>query len=610
MSKRLKQQENYIPNYESVFSDSSNNKKGTSVLKKLLKINAVPLIVSTLIYILQASPIWIIPLITADIIDIATQGFVEGSTNRLIIDAVLIFILVIQNVPTTVWRLNIVNNAVRRTGAGVRCAVISKLQSLSITYHKDMQTGKIQAKFLKDVDAVEMLLDQIFKVLVTCIISVVVTTSISIYKSGVVTLFFLLVIPINVLLTRIFRNKIRKTNKEHRVNFENLSSKMSNMIDMLPVTKSHGLEENEMLDFNENATKLLQASKNLDKVNANFGSWMYAVNTLLGASCLIFCTVLCLNSVITVGEIVLYESLFASIRNASSGLVNIIPMLSKGAESLNSLSEIMKSSEIEVNLKKGSVSKINGNVEFKNVSYKYPNTQNEVIKDFSLKVSAGECVAVVGSSGSGKSTLMNMIIGFLNPTSGSVLIDGKPLIDCNLSEYRHNISVVSQKSILFDGTIRQNITYGLSSYSEEELQSAIEKANLNEFLDILPNGLDTKIGEHGDKLSGGQRQRITIARALIRNPKILILDEATSALDNISEYNVQKAISSSIKGRTTFIVAHRLSTIRDANKIVVMENGEKIEEGTYDELMAKKGKFYELKRLSDVNLKQVQEELE
>ncbi len=605
MARQSKKQENYIPNYEHVFTQESKNKKGASVFKKLLKINIVSLITSTLIYVIQASPVWIIPLITADIIDIATQGFKDGSVNKIIMDGVLILVLVLQNVPTTVWRLKIVNNAVRKTGAGIRSAVIRKLQSLSITYHKDMQTGKIQSKFLKDVDAVEVLMDQVFKVLITCIISFIVTTSISLYKSGIVTLFFLLVIPINVILTRIFRTKIRNSNRAYRVDYEGLSSKMSSMIDMLPVTKSHGLEESEMLDFNENATKLLISSKNLDKIFATFGASVYAVNTLLSATCLIFCTVLCLNGVISVGEIVLYESLFTSIRNSVSGLINVVPMLSKGAESLDSISEIMLSSEIEVNLKNGVKPKIEGNIEFKNVSYAYPNTKSEVIKDFSLQVSAGECVAVVGSSGSGKSTLMNMIIGFLNPTKGSVLVDGKELTSYNLSEYRHNISVVPQNSILFDGTIRQNITYGLKNYTEQDLQVAIQKANLNEFLDTLPDGIETRIGERGDKLSGGQKQRITIARALIRNPKILILDEATSALDNISEYNVQKAISSSIKGRTTFIVAHRLSTIRDANKIIVMENGEKIEEGTYDELMSKKGKFYELKQLNDVNLNKI-----
>ena len=175
-----------------------------------------------------------------------------------------------------------------------------------------------------------------------------------------------------------------------------------------------------------------------------------------------------------------------------------------------------------------------------------------------------------------------------------------------MSEYRHNISVVPQNSILFAGSVRENITYGMTRYTQEELDEAIKKANLNEFINELPNGIETDIGEHGARLSGGQKQRITIARALIRNPKILILDEATSSLDNISEYHVQKAINQSIEGRTTFIVAHRLSTIRNADKIIVLEGGEIVEVGTFDELLSKKGKFYELKRLNDINVKEAE----
>ena len=217
-----------------------------------------------------------------------------------------------------------------------------------------------------------------------------------------------------------------------------------------------------------------------------------------------------------------------------------------------------------------------------------------------MNVEPGECVAFVGSSGSGKSTVMNMIIGFLRSTNGTLLIDGKPIEYLDLTSYRQFISVVPQSCIMFSGTIRDNILYGMHDVSEEKLQKVIEQANITEFISQLPKGLDTPVAEHGGNLSGGQKQRISIARALIRDPQIIILDEATSALDNISEYHVQQAMNELIKGRTTFIVAHRLSTIRDANKIVVLEQGKMVECGTFDELMDKKGKFYELKQLSEL----------
>jgi len=309
---------------------------------------------------------------------------------------------------------------------------------------------------------------------------------------------------------------------------------------------------------------------------------------------------------ISIGDVVLYQSLFATINGYVTSFVNYMPSFTSGMESVRSISEIMISDDIEDNTGKASIHSIEGNVEFKDVSYRYPDGDVDVVQHLNLKVAPGECIAVVGPSGSGKSTIMNMIIGFLRPTSGELLIDGNSIQDISLRDYRQNISVVPQNSILFSGSIRQNITYGLSKYSEEELQKVLEMAYINEFLGELPQGLDTNIGEHGGKLSGGQKQRITIARALIRNPRILILDEATSALDNISEYHVQKAISSLIKDRTTFIVAHRLSTIRNADRILVMENGVNVEVGTYEELIAKQGKFYQLKNMSDITYREME----
>ena len=190
-----------------------------------------------------------------------------------------------------------------------------------------------------------------------------------------------------------------------------------------------------------------------------------------------------------------------------------------------------------------------------------------------------------------------MVIGFNKPDSGRVLLDGVDMNTINLQTYRQHIAVVPQTSILFSGTIRDNITYGVKKISEQKLNQVIDAANLRSFIDGLPDGLDTVVGEHGGKLSGGQRQRISIARALMRDPDIIILDEATSALDSISEKEIQEALNNLTKDRTTFIVAHRLSTIKGADKIAVMRDGHCTEYGNYDELMALKGEFYEMRRL-------------
>ena len=609
--RKFKRSDNVIPDYDYLFeeTETKKGKRKKGFFGKILKLNFKSVIGSNLVYILQASPSWLMPVLTANIINIVTSAVSSGVGataevwRGIILNAVFLAVLLLQNVPSTIWRWRIVSKMIRRTSAGIKSSVVRKLQSLSITYHKDMQSGKIQSKFVKDTEAVDGLLFNLMHGIFPSIINVIIATAISIYSNGLVSLFFLLIIPCDVLLTFAFRKKVRSTNRDYRIKAESLSAKMSTMLTMMPVTKSHGLERTEIIEFNKNIKNLTGSGLEVDKTTANFGAWAWVTNTLLSSACLVFCAVLALKGVIGVGDIVLYQSMFSQISGAVSSLTNLVPQFATGLEALSSVSEIMHAKDVEVNIGKAKIKEIKGEVEFKDVYYKYPNTEQYVVSGLNLKVEQGECIAVVGASGSGKSTIMNLIIGFLMPNSGDVLIDGKSIKDCNLSEYRHHISVVPQNSILFPGSIRENITYGLERYTEEELNKVVEMANLNEFISELPNGLDTDVGENGGKLSGGQKQRVTIARALIRNPKILILDEATSALDNISEFHVQKAIASSIKGRTTFIVAHRLSTIRDADRIVVMEQGVAVEMGTYDELMEKKGKFFELKKLNEMNLK-------
>ena len=601
-----------IPDYEHLFVTDENAKEkdipkkrkkeeSSWFLKSFFKNNFWSILLSMLLYVIKALPVWGIPIITSNIINIATNPVDENTTTAIVINAVVLVAMALENYPMHRIYAHVTNTMLRNTSIGIKGALIRKLQTLSISYHNEMESGAIQSKFLKDTESVDLMLRTMLINVIPNIIGVIIAFGIAVVKGGTVSLFFLALIPLNVVLPYLFRKKVKASFKNYRIESEYMSAKMTNMLSMLAVTKAHGLEEHEIHNIDATLTEVREKGLLVDRVQANFGSVAWIINQLLNGACLIFCAVLAINKIIGVGDVVLYQSLFVSISNYISGLVNLMPQIHQGLDAVASVTEVMRSEDVEMNAGKYVGAGIEGNVSFKNVSYRYPsNSSRYVVHNFNLEVKAGECIAVVGSSGSGKSTLMNLIIGFMKPVEGEIDIDGRPLNDYNLSEYRHNLSVVPQNSLLFSGTIRDNIVYGLPKYTEEQLQEVVEKANLNEFLQELPNGIDTHIGEGGAKLSGGQKQRITIARALIRNPKILILDEATSALDNVSEYHVQQAISSSIQGRTTFIVAHRLSTIRDADRIVVLDNGETVEIGTYEELMAKKGKFYELKKLSDI----------
>ena len=587
-------------NIENLFSSENNGKKGNGFFSKLIKKDIKNIIYSFILYFFQHLPVWAIPLSTASIIDLITVR-PDGYITQIIIHAIFVIILIILNLPFTCWRGRYTNKILRVTTAQVKSTLVRKLQRLSITFHKEIEEGKIQSKFLRDMENVETYYRMFLNSLIPTFLSATISIIIAFIKNPIVILFFVLVIPLNVIVCTALRKKLRFENTAFRKENENLSAKITTSIQMMQLIKSHGLTEEETMSVNQKIEATANAGLKLDKTNMFFGALLWVVGQLGSISCLLFCVFLAYKNIISVGDIVLFQSLFNQINNNVQNITMTLPNLLSGAESVRSLSEIMCADELERDDGVMPVPAINGDFEFRNVSYNYPNVTKKTITDFNLTVKAGEKIAFVGPSGSGKTTVINLIIGLLSPSSGEIYVDGVQLKDMPMQDYRKFISVVPQNSILFPGTIRENITYGLSHITKSQLDKAVEDSAINEFLPSFPDGLDTFVGEHGDKLSGGQKQRISIARALIRNPRILILDEATSALDNVSEYHIQKAIENVTENRTTFIVAHRLSTIRNADKIVVLENGKIVEVGSYDELVKKNGKFTELERLSHIH---------
>ncbi len=600
----MKMKDNKLPDYESLFEQVKTKKNvGFRIILKLFLQNKLDFSLSLVLNFLKQIAVWVIPVVVAEAVNIATDQ-VSGKGGDVkdiwMWAAIGAFVLVI-NIPFSALWVHFTSRALRNIGAGMRNSMVKKLQHLSITYHKEMESGKLQSKFIRDMEAIEGLNNQIISSFIPTAIIVIVTMFIVIFKNWLMATIFVIVIPIMLIILRCFRGHIISDNREFRKEVENVSSKISDMLEMIPITKAHGLEETEISKLRENLESLKQKGMKLDRTVGYFSSVNWVTHNVFTNMFIIIATVMAYYGIIKIGDIMMYNTYFNMVMGNLNAIIIMSQEIAKGFDSLKSVTDVMASTDIEDNRDKIKLRYVHGTVQFDSVHYKYPGDNKEVIKDFNLSVEPGECVAFVGASGCGKSTIMNMIIGFLQPTKGVIKIDGKDIKLLNLEDYRKFIAVVPQNSILFTGSIKDNILYGTQGIQDSVLQDIMDKANIREFIDKLPNGLDTNIGEHGGKLSGGQKQRISIARALIRDPKIIILDEATSALDNISEYQVQKAMGSLIKGRTTFIVAHRLSTIRDADRIVVMKDGEIVEIGTYDALMEKKGEFYRLKSLSDMN---------
>lgn len=583
---------------ESWFIECYKKHKGhpMQILLGLYKGNYHKFFLAVIFFFIKHAPVWVLPIVTANIINDITSGSPETYQN-IIIQAMIMIVLVALNIPMNYMYTRYKSLATRYAETGLRRALVRKLQQLSISYHKETQSGRLQSKIMRDVEAVETLSTQMFLSILNIALNIAIALIVTINKSLVVFIFFLLTTPIAAATMVFFRNVMKKRNNEFRKEMEETSARVMEMVELIPVTRAHALEEEEVQKMSGQLFAVAEKGYRLDVIQSLFGSVGWAIFQIFQVVCLGFTGFLAIKGTVMPGDITLYQSYFATIVSQVSSLMSLIPTIAKGIESVNSIGEVLLEDDIEQNEGKEIIKDIYGEFDFKDVTFRYNNIDRPVLHNLNLHVDKGETIALVGESGAGKSTILNLVIGFNQVNSGEVLIDGHNMKDIDLRSYRKHLAVVPQTSILFSGTIRDNITYGVDNVDEATLDEIVKAANLTDLINSLPDGLDTMVGEHGGKLSGGQRQRISIARALIRNPKVIVLDEATSALDSISEKLIQEALNNLTKDRTTFIVAHRLSTIKDADKIAVIADGHCVEYGTYDELMNLNGEFYQMKKI-------------
>ncbi len=566
---------------------------GTTPWKTLVTLyrpESKSLLLAAFWYSLKSCPLWMMPLIVAAVVDSSSKPKAKALAT-IASCAVVGGVALLQNIVTHTLYMQRLSKAARSVEAGLRFGLCRRLQELSISFYRFQSPGRLQTKVLRDVENVDQMVRQLVELMFGAAVALTSTLVITALRAAWFLPFYLLTVPSVVLIRHMMGKRLNVANQHFRQKIEGMSSSVSEMIDMVPLTRAHAVEEVELDKVQGSIDELREVGLRLDFQNAIFGStsWvlfngMYLVGLMLvgtaGATGLVK---------VTAGEMVMLAGFFNTIANTVMGLVNAMPNLSKGFESIHSMGEVLECPDLEQNKGKMPVTEVRGEFLFDKVCFRYPNKDDQPALDgLCLSVPAGTTIAVIGASGSGKSTLMSLILGFHRPSSGRILLDGRDMNSLDLRSYRQHLAVVSQETLLFPGTVRENVLYGAPNVTEEKLRQALVEAHAWEFVAKLPKGVDTTVGERGSTLSGGQRQRLAIARALVRNPRVLILDEATSALDSSSEALVQEALTKLMKGRTTFIVAHRLSTTRKADLMVAMEAGRVVEIGPPEQVLARR----------------------
>ena len=482
-----------------------------------------------------------------------------------------------------------------RIETDMRRDLYAHLQSLSDTFYNETKVGVIMSRITNDLfDITEFAHhcpEEYFIGAIKILISLIILLKINVKM----TLLIYLKIPLMIYFSGHYRNKMRRAQKDQRVHIGHLNSSIEDSLLGIKVVKSFANEDVEREKFTEENNKFLGIKKRyyrsmagFNTINRIFDGLMYLILIASGGYFL-------MKGEIGPEDLIVYvmfiQSLLATVRR----IIEFTEQFQKGMTGIERFAEIMA---IEPDIKDKEdaleIKNVRGEISFKNVDFSYGKGEGKVLNNFSVDITPGEKLAIVGPSGAGKTTICNLIPRFYDVDAGSVTVDGIDVRDIKIKSLRENIGIVQQDVYLFSGTVKDNIGYGKNTASDREIIEAVKLAGAYEFIKSLPHGFDTYVGERGVKLSGGQKQRISIARVFLKNPPILILDEATSALDNKSEIVVQDSIEKLSKGRTTITIAHRLTTVQNADLIIVMTRKGIVERGSHQELMAKRGYYYNL----------------
>lgn len=482
------------------------------------------------------------------------------------------------------------------------------LQKLSLNYYESRQTGEIMSRVTNDTEVVEEFVTHAADTLVGDVLRLLVSIGILFYLSAHLAIAAMVPVPFLAVVTYFYSRKIRRIYRKVRERLAEINARLQDSLSGMRVIKSFNNEDYEYKRFTREADEFFSMRLSAIRLWAPFRPFAELIVSFGTLTVIGYGSYLVVNGTITPGTLIAYMAYMMSFYGPVNNLARITDSIQRSLAAADRIFEVL---DTEPDIKDASGARempvLSGRVEFDNVCFRY-STGDEVLKDINIVADPGETVALVGRSGAGKSSIINLIPRFYDTTEGRVLLDGIDVRTVTQASLRSQIAMVLQDTFLFNGTIRDNIAYGKLSATDEEIETAAKVANAHEFIATLPEGYLTEIGERGVKLSGGQRQRLSIARAVLADPKILILDEATSNVDSESEYLIHRAMDRLMKNRTTFVIAHRLSTVKGADKIVTLDCGRVVEMGDHRSLLSSSGVYSEMYEMQ-YKLDEDQEEL-
>ena len=512
----------------------------------------------------------------------------------------LLGILFMQSI-FSFFRLSLFVNFTENTLANLRLALYSNLVKLPMSFFSQKRVGELNSRISSDITQIQDTLTSTIAEFLRQFILIIGGIALLATESFKLTLLMLSVVPLVAVAAVIFGRFIRSYSKKVQDKVAESQVIVEETMQGISIVKAFANEWYEIARYKTQIKEVIQIAIKGGKYRGYFASFI--IFCLFGAIVAVvwYGVQLSIAGEMSVGQLISFVLYSTYVGASSGGIAELYTKNQKAIGATERVFELLDETpeKIQGTTAHQSIEKIKGNVDFKNVAFKYPSRKEmEVLKDVSFTAQFGQKIAIVGPSGAGKSTIASLLLRFYSIAEGSIEIDNKNIYDYDLEQLRGNMSIVPQDVILFGGTIRENIAYGKPNATEEEILAAAQQANAYNFIESFPEKLDTIVGERGVKLSGGQRQRIAIARALLKNPSILILDEATSSLDSESEKLVQEALEILMEGRTSIIIAHRLSTIRSADQILVLDKGIIAEKGTHQALITLENGIY--KNLSNL----------